>query len=184
VKIPANSLCAVAIALVALLGVAPLAAVADPSNTQLAQAAYTPPTQAQFDKALDAYFARPADPAVLDNLIKGMIANDPNAAADIQALTVAAAKEEQALGGGHDRHDVVDLTLAVIAAVDANINPAAGPGTLGSPGWAATLVANIITGVQGATGVAVNGNGNLNHYVQYTQGFVTLPPPNQPASPH
>jgi len=183
VRIPANPLCS-ALMLIALFAAAPLAVAAQLENVQLAADPYTPPTQAQFDTALNAYFASPSDPTLLNNLISGMIANDPNAAADIQALTVAAAKEEQALGKDHDRKDVVDLTLAVIAAVDADINPTAGAGTPGSSDWAATLTQNIISGVQGATGVAVNGNGNLSRFVQYTPPFITLPPPQQQASPY
>lgn len=171
-RIPANSLCAIAIALMALLGVAPVAAAAQPENAQLAQA-YTPPTQDQFNAAVAACTG--GNCASLNTMIAGMIANDPNATADIQSLTVSNAQSTQASGG-----DPVGATLAVIAAVEADINPAAGAGTTGSTQWAATLIDGIITGVEAALPnvnlAGLHNNVNLN----IANNIVNLPP----ASPH
>ncbi len=176
-RIPANSLCALAVSLMALFIAAPMAVAAQPVNAQLAQA-YTPPTQDQFNAAVAACTG--GNCSSLNTLIAGMIANDPNAAADIQSLTVSNAQSTQASGG-----DPVSATLAVIAAVEADINPAAGAGTVGSSQWAATLIDNVIGGVEAAlpgvnvaglrNNVALNLVNNL-----YTPPNVVLPP----ASPH
>ncbi len=166
-RIPASSLCALAISMVALLGlgVAPMEAAAQP---------YTPPTQDQFNAAVAACAG--GNCSSLNSLISGMIANDPNAAADIKSDTVSNAQSTQASGG-----DPVGATLAVIGAVESNINPAAGAGSAGSSSWAATLIDQTITGVEGALpGVNVarlQNNAPLNLVSnQYVPPPVILPP--------
>jgi hypothetical protein len=170
VRIPANPLCS-ALMLIALCAAAPLAMAAQSENVQLAQ--YSPPSQADFNAAVAACTG--GNCASLNTLIAGMIANDPNAAADIQSLTVSNAQSTQASGG-----DPVAATLAVIAAVEGDISPAAGAGTAGSTSWAAALIDTIITGVEAALpNVNLAGlHNNVNLYI--ANNIVTLPP----ASPH
>ncbi len=167
-RIPANSLCALAISLMALFSVAPMEAAAQP---------YTPPTQDQFNAAVAA--GAGGNCSSLNSLISGMIANDPNAAADIKSDTVSNAQSTQASGG-----DPVGATLAVIGAIEGNISPTAGVGTAGSSSWAATLIDQTITGVEGALpGVNVarlQNNAPLNLVSnQYVPPPVILPPASQ-----
>jgi hypothetical protein len=121
-----------------------------------------------------------ANPKLADQIAGYAAKRDPDAA---PAIAVAAAKAVLAQGG-----DPVGVTLAVIASIESDINPAAGPGSSGlTESEGGNLVDQVIDQVEGA--VTLNNQelrqlGTNTHLDlannAYTPPAISLPP----ASPH
>ena len=122
-----------------------------------------------------------ANPNLADQIATFAVSQDPN---DARTIAVAAAKAVQAQGG-----DPTDVTLAIVAALEAQVQPAAGPGGGGgglTNAQVANLVNQVITGVEGAVQLTqgdLNQLGNAsnvtNNLAQYSPPPVNLPPASQ-----
>ncbi|HVB81183.1 MAG TPA: hypothetical protein VNE82_14690 [Candidatus Binataceae bacterium] len=173
--------------------VAPAPARAAPlEQTQLAQATPTPLPAAIAAQITAAINSGNSD--TLASTISALIAANPSLANEIATfavtqdsngaptIAVAAAKAVQAQGG-----DPTQVTLAIVAALEAQVQPAAGGGGGGlSNTQVANLVNQVITGVEGAVTLnatdlaALRGNAGGNQFSQYSPPVVNLPQ----ASPH
>jgi hypothetical protein len=190
-KLAANALYASAISLMVLVGTASMSVAAPGDNGQQGQQA---PLPADIQKQINAAIAS-GNPQTLSDTITQLIAANPGLAdkivgyaakrdpKDAPAIAVAAAKEIQALGG-----DPVGVTLAAIAAVESDINPAAGPGSgelTQSEGG--TLVNQILDQVEGAVVLNTQELRQLGTNVHLDLANNEYVPPNvvlPPASPH
>lgn len=194
----------VSMALAAMIAPAPSQA-ATLQAVQLAQAtqAALPPAMAsQISAAVNSGNANTladtissliaANPSLADEIATFAVLQDTSAA---RTVAIAAAKAVHAQGG-----DPTQVTLAVVAALEAEVQPTAGPGGTGTgtggltDTQVANLVSQVITGVEGVVqlrqgqlnqAAGTTNVRNTNDLAQYSPPPVNVPPVNVPsASPH